>query len=196
MRRYGSVIAIQRRQLPTNLTQYMIKTLPASLFLLALVSSSFAGDFKLPDDKPTCTLSIPDSWKPEAYSDPVDGVSAQTEDAAVFICIECVDTKSVASVMDQSAKWFKKNGVDIDQSSLKTNDKFLINGMDGSLFSWTGKDKDGPCMIQMALLPTQGDKGVLVEYWASPDADKQYSPEVTKIIQSIKPVAATVAADK
>jgi hypothetical protein len=175
----------------------MIKTLPFALLLFTLVSPAIAADFKLPEDKPTCTITFPDSWKPEAYSDPVDGVSAQTEDAAVFICVECVDTKSVGDVMEQGAKWFKKNGVEMDQSTMKTDDKFTVNGMNGTLFTWSGKDKDGPCMIQMAVLPTQGDKGVLVEYWASPDADKQYSPDVTKIIKSIKPVAAAEgAADK
>jgi hypothetical protein len=73
---------------------------------------------------------------------------------------------------------------------LKTDDKFVVNGMAGTLFAWTGKDKDGPCMIQMAVLPTQGEKGVLVDYWASPDADKQYGATIKTIIQSITPEGA------
>jgi hypothetical protein len=169
----------------------MIKTLPAALAALTFASTSFAADFKLPEDKPTCTITFPDDWKPEAYTDPVDGVSGQTEDAAVFMCAECVDTKNVGDDMEQGMKWFKKNGVTVDQSSLKTDDKFIVNGIDGVLFSWTGKDNDGPCIIQMAVMPTQGDKGILVEYWASPDAEKQYSATVAQIMHSIKPTPAS-----
>ena len=162
--------------------------LPAALIALTLASSAFAASFNLPADKPTCSITFPDDWHPGAYQTPVDGVSGQTADARVFMCAECVDSKNIGSVMDQGMKWFKRNGVTVDLSTLKTDDKFIVNGIDGALFTWTGEDRAGPCIIQIAAMSTQADKGILVEYWASPSAEKQYAPAVTQIIQSLKPV--------
>ena len=165
----------------------MNRLLLAAVGVLTLIlSHANAGDFKLPEAHPTCTITLPDSWKPQAYEDPVDGVSAQTADGAVFICAECIDTKSVGNVMEQGMKWFHKNGVTVNQASLETNDKFIVNGIDGSLLSWNGTDGDGPCIIQMAVLPSAGDKGILVEYWSSPDSEKQYSAAVAEIMHSIR----------
>jgi len=47
----------------------------------ALAVSVQAGDFKLPDDNPVASFTIPASWSPSEYE---DGVEATSDDGSIL----------------------------------------------------------------------------------------------------------------
>jgi hypothetical protein len=57
----------------------------------ALAVSVRAGDFKLPDDNPVASFTIPASWSPSEYE---DGVEATSDDGSIYIAVEAADISS------------------------------------------------------------------------------------------------------
>ena len=111
----------------------------AALFALSLAPSlAFAGTFPIPAENPIATVSIPDSWSPNAYDGGVEGTSA---DGKLYVAFESVAANDVKSATEEGLKYYIKNGVEIDQSSMKTKD-IKINSLDAFDLSFTGKDKD------------------------------------------------------
>jgi hypothetical protein len=121
------------------------------LVTFALLASTWAGDFKLPDDNPVASFTIPASWKPSEYE---DGVEAVSDDESVYIAIEAADLSSTSVIeeaMKESISYLKKKGVEVDQSTAKQT-QGKLNGMDGVDVSWRGKDSEGDCNISLLLL--------------------------------------------
>ena len=153
----------------------------------ALLASAWAGDFKLPDQSPVASFSIPASWKPAEYE---DGVEAVSDDESVYIAVEATDLSSASVIEDamrQSLSYLKKKGVEVDQSTAKQT-KAKLNGMDVVDVSWRGKDSEGDCNISLTVVVVTGNKGLLLTYWASPDGEKKHSQDLVQILNSIKAI--------
>jgi hypothetical protein len=153
----------------------------------AFLASAWAGDFKLPDQNPVASFSIPASWKPAEYE---DGVEAVSDDQSVYIAVEATDLSSQSAIEDAmkaSLSYLKKKGVEVDQSTAKQK-QAKLNGMDVVDVDWRGKDSEGDCIVSLTVVVASGTKGLLVTYWASPEGEKKNSQEVIGILNSIKPV--------
>jgi hypothetical protein len=157
------------------------------LATFALLGSAWAGDFKLPDQNPVASFSIPASWKPAEYE---DGVEALSDDESVYIAVEAADltsTSVIEDAMKQSLSYLKKKGVEVDQSTAKQT-QGKLNGMEVVDVSWKGKDSEGDCNVSLTVVVVNGKKGLLLTYWASPDGEKKNSQELVQILHSIKPL--------
>jgi hypothetical protein len=153
----------------------------------ALLASAWAGDYKLPDQNPVASFTIPASWKPAEYE---DGVEAVSDDQSVYIAVEATDLSSQSAIEDAmkaSLSYLKKKGVEVDQSTAKQK-QAKLNGMDVVDVDWRGKDSEGDCIVSLTVVVASSSKGLLVTYWASPDGEKKNSQEVIGILNSIKPV--------
>ena len=153
----------------------------------ALLASAWAGDFKLPDQSPVASFSIPASWKPAEYE---DGVEAMSDDESVYIAVEATDLSSTSVIEDamkQSLSYLNKKGVEVDQSTAKQT-QAKLNGMDVVDVSWRGKDSTGECNVSLTVVVVTGKKGLLLTYWASPDGEKKNSQDLVQILHNIKPI--------
>ena len=152
----------------------------------ALLASAWAGDYKLPDQNPVASFTIPASWKPAEYE---DGVEAASDDQSVYIAVEATDLSSqsvIEDAMKASLSYLKKKGVEVDQSTAKQS-QAKLNGMDVIDVDWRGKDSEGDCIVSLTVVVVTGNKGLLVTYWASPEGEKKNAQEVVGILNSITP---------
>jgi hypothetical protein len=158
------------------------------LATFALLGSAWAGDFKLPDQNPVASFSIPASWKPAEYE---DGVEATSDDGSVYLAVEAMDLSSQSAIEDAmkaSLSYLQKKGVTVDQSTAKQT-QGKVNGMEAVDVSWKGKDSEGECNISLTIVIASGTKGLLLTYWASPDGEKKNSQDLGQIVNSIKPAS-------
>ena len=158
----------------------------AAFVLLALClapSLAIAGTFPVPAENPIATVSIPDSWSPNAYDGGVEGTSA---DGALYVAFESVDAADVKTATAEGLKYFIKNGVTIDPDSMKTKD-IKINDLAAFDLSFTGKDKDGAANVSLTLVATNAaGKFLLLYYWGSPEGEKANMDNLKKISDSIQ----------
>ncbi|MDO1580942.1 histidine kinase [Rhizobium oryzicola] len=164
-----------------------MKKILAVTLALALLSpvSSFAKSTNLmfPSEKPVASISIPSEWEPEETE---SGIQATSEDGAVYIAIDVATSRTSDRVIDEAIAFLDKNGVTIDASTQKkTDDK--INGMDTTIFSWEGKDDDGPVNIGLAVLSPKPDKLLLITYWGTKGEQEKHGAELDGILNSLHP---------
>jgi len=159
----------------------MKKLLLTTVLALGLPNLAFAATYKLPDEAPVATVTIPDAWSSKAID---NGVDATSDDGTVYVAIEVTAGKDVKDATVEAIKFLAKNGVTIDETTAKQSDG-KINGMDGAEIAWTGKDKDGPTNVSLSFIAVSDDKLLLLTYWASPDGEKKNAKELGAILQSI-----------
>jgi len=157
------------------------KFLVALLFLTPF--PALAKTFPIPADDPVATVSLPDKWNPETYD---EGVEATSPDGAVYVAVEEVLANDVGSTAEEGVKFFAKQGVEIDDKSLKTQD-IKINGLAAFDMTMSGKDKDGPTEVGMTLVGTNSDsKFLMIYYWGSKDGQKANLADLQKISGSLQ----------
>lgn len=177
---------------PLMAEPFMKKTLTSLLLASAFLTVVRAESFKLPEKGPVVSFSFPEKWEASKYD---EGVEATSEDGEVYIAIENVKTKDVEKSIEASIKYLKGKGVVPKEDSIQQKEG-EVNGMEAVQIVWTGKDKDGPCNISLAIIAATDDKGVLLMYWASPEGEKKNQPDLNKILASLKPTKAAAKADK
>lgn len=160
------------------------KFLLAALAFAALspVAATLAGTFKLPEDKPTATVTIPDSWDPKKID---NGVEAQSPDDAIYLAVEATDEAGVEDMAKTAVEWLQEQGVKIDLATQKEQD-FKVNGMEAGEIIWQGKDKDGACVCSLTFVVTGPKSALLITYWATPSEADKNKADVGKIVNSIK----------
>ena len=151
---------------------------------LAASSSAFSATFKLPDDKPVVSITIPDSWKPEEIE---KGVQGQTADSDVYLSIEITKSeKGMNAIIDGSFSMLKEHKIDLKKGGRKEN-KFDLNGLPADELLFQGKDEDGPTVVSITFVPVK-DTVLVFTYWASPEGDKKHTKELSAIVQSVKAI--------
>jgi hypothetical protein len=155
----------------------------AFLALLFTPSLALAGTFPVPAENPIATVSIPDSWGPNAYEGGVEGTSA---DGKLYVAFESIDAADVKTATEEGLKYFIKQGVTLNKDSLKTKD-IKINNLPAFDLAFTGTDKDGPANISLTLVQTNATgKFLLLYYWGSSEGEKANLTELKAISDSIQ----------
>jgi hypothetical protein len=161
-----------------------VKTIVFAAVLATLVATSaIAETHSIPNDNPSVTVTIPDNgW---SVTEIDTGIEVSSDDDEVYMAIQGVPLKNLVDLVGQTIAYPERAGVTVDKSSEKET-KGTINGMDMHDIGWSGKDKDGDVVIHLLMIAVSGTQAVMFTYWASPDGDKQYDAEVTKMVRSIK----------
>ena len=151
--------------------------------LLFAPVGAYAKTFPVPDDNPIATVSIPNAWEPHEYDGGVEGTS---EDGGVYVAVEEVNAKDVGEATGDGIEWFAKQGVKIDEKSIKTQD-IKINGMAAFDMDMHGVDKDGPTHVSMTLVKTNSDtKFLYVYFWGSDKATQDNAKDLAAIAESLQ----------
>ena len=146
-----------------------------------------AGTVKLPEDKPATTVTIPDSWEPEASD---DGILAESPDNVATIYLEVVaDEKQMDSVIEESLKWLtEEHAVKVDAATKATKD-FEEGGRKWSRISWDGNSKEwGPAVIGFLFTEVGDGKVLTITYWISKKDSEKSLETLGKIFSSVKSV--------
>jgi hypothetical protein len=146
-------------------------------------AAAFAKTFPIPADDPVATISLPENWEPSEYD---GGVEATSPDGAVYVAVEMVRANDVGSTAEEGVKFFAKQGVSIDDKSLKTQD-IKVNGLPAFDMTMSGTDKNGPTEVGMTLVGTNADgKFLMLYYWGSEEGQKANLPDLKKITESLQ----------
>jgi hypothetical protein len=162
-----------------------MRILTLSLVLAsAFISSALAETFKLPENNPVASFSIPDSWKP---SETDAGIEAASVDGEIYLSIEYADADSMNDVIDNTIKFLDKQGVKVGDKPSSTGDSTL-NGMKISHMAYKGTDKDGPCEVSLSFVSVVEGKALVITYWGSADAANKHKDSLEKIVGSIEKI--------
>jgi hypothetical protein len=153
-----------------------------AIALSALASTAQAKEFQLPDANPAVSVTLPESWKPEAID---TGAQATSPDGDAYIALETSPAKSVADLIDADIAFLKKNNVTLDASTQK-DQSTTVNGMPVTFLHWMGKDADGPTSVTLVLFGVSDKLMLLMTAWATPDSEKKYGPDLDATVGSVK----------
>jgi hypothetical protein len=158
----------------------------AVLGVFACVSFASAKTYPIPGDDPIGTVSIPDAWSVDTYEGGVEGTSP---DGKIYVAVEEVDADDVKGALTDGLKFFKDQGLEIDEAKITTKDTKL-NGMDALDIDLPATDKNGPTSAGLTLVTTNANGKFLMIYdWGS-DNDVQAN------IKDIQSIGASIQATK
>ena len=158
------------------------KLLLAALVATALITPAFGKTYKIPDEMPIASITVPDSWK----STEIDkGIEAQSADGEVYFAVEATSAKGLEKTIEEAVEYLKGEGVTVEESSMKQTEG-TVNGMKGWDITWSGKDKEGAAVISLTVLAVSDDAGLMITYWGSPAGTKKFDKELGEILNSIK----------
>lgn len=153
-----------------------------ALLSCALVATAFAKTYKLPEDGPAVSITVPDSWETDEIE---DGIESTSEDGEIYFYAEMTDADNVKEAMTEGVKYLQGKGVTVDADSAKDHEG-KVNGLDVVGVSWSGKDEEGPARISLSVVVLNNEKGLLLVYWGSPEGEKKNQADLSKISNSIK----------
>jgi len=164
----------------------LMRALILSLSLMAaLPGFACAKTFKIGDAKAVARITIPDSWKPEEIDNGVEGTS---KDGETYVAAEVVKANDVEDALLEGFKFFKKEGVTIDESTLEKKE-IKMNGLPAFDIAAKGKDKDGPTHVSLTLVILNGNDILLLTYWGTATGEESNGADLKAIASSIKPIA-------
>lgn len=160
-----------------------MKTILLSLSTLGLLlSSSYAAEYKIPKEEPLFSIDFPAGWSVTHEDESIDGVS---KDEAVQVYAQTDDSSSLEESVKGTIEYLVKAGVKIKEDSQKVVEG-EINGLKASTISWTGKDDDGECKINLTFIPVSDKHVITLLYWGSDKAEKEHGEELVAIVKSMK----------
>jgi hypothetical protein len=162
----------------------LLRALTTAVVPCAFVATAQAKEFQLPDANPAVSVTLPDSWKPEAID---TGAEATSPDGGAYIALETSPAKGVNDLIDSDIEFLKKNKVTIDPATQQSQDT-KVNGMPVTFLRWTGKDEDGPTAVTLVIFGVSDKLILLMTAWASPAAEKKFSADLDSTVASVKPI--------
>ena len=157
----------------------------ASILLLSLTGISHAKTLKLPADKPSIQVTVPDSYKPEESD---NGYVCESKDEAVTMYFETTPMKGMEALITENVNFLIKQSVKIDDSTKKTTD-FEANGLKVSSISWAGKQEGyGDEKITMYFIKLDENTMFILTYWVTTKGEQAHADEISKIFDSVKPL--------
>ena len=154
----------------------------AVMLTAALAVPVLAETFKIPDDDPIVTITVPDGWTATQID---KGIELMSDDDEVYLAIEGTQMKGLVELTVDAVKFLNRAGVTVDKSTEKSSEG-TVNGFKVNDIGWAGKDKDGDVLVHLMILTITPTKGVLFTYWASPQGDKEHDDAIRTIIRSVK----------
>jgi hypothetical protein len=98
-----------------NIIKKTAAPIAALTFSLLFTNLASASTVNIPDDKPTISVFVPDSWEPEETD---KGIACESPDKVATLFIEVTSTKGVDALIDENIDWLTKDqGVRLDKAS-------------------------------------------------------------------------------
>lgn len=150
-----------------------------TIFLPCLLE---AKTLKFPKDNPQFSVTFPGDWKAEITDAGI--ISAQPKGAAYAISIFPVTATTAKGAIEETLKEVDKRFTDIKPSEpteFKTD-----NGIKYLERDFTAKDKGSPRALAIVAFSVDQETYFALFQAGTPEADKQYTPDVVGIVKSIK----------
>ena len=158
-------------------------TLAICLSLPFLLSTLSAKTVKIPEEDPSASVNVPDSWGPEATE---RGVATESEDKEATVFFEVTTAKGTDALLDENIAWLKEQKVSINEKS-KSEKDFKVGAMSWSRVSWDGTSEEwGPATIGFAFSDIGNGKVLVVTYWITKKGWDKHEAELDKIFESVK----------
>lgn len=152
------------------------------VFTLFLPCFLEAKTLKFPKDNPQFSVTFPADWKAEITDAGI--ISAQPKGAAYAISIFPVTATDAKGGIEETLKEVDKRFTDIKPSEpteFKTD-----NGIKYLERDFTAKDKGSPRALAIVAFSVDKETYFALFQAGTPEADKQYTPDVVAIVKSIK----------
>ena len=83
----------------------------ALALIVALVVPAFGKTFKVPDESPVASITVPDSWQSKEID---KGIESQSADSEVYFAVEATDAKELEKTVSEAVEFLKGQGVTVD----------------------------------------------------------------------------------
>jgi hypothetical protein len=150
-----------------------------TLFLAGLLE---AKTLKFPKENPQFSVTFSGDWKAEITDAGI--ISAQPKGAAYAISIFPVQATNAKGAVEETFKEVEKRFTDVkpsDPTEFKTE-----NGIKFLERDYTAKDKGSPRALAIVAFSVDKQTYFALFQAGTPEADKQYTPDVVAIVKSIK----------
>ena len=167
-----------------------MKIKPIALFgvlTVSLASLLEAKALKFPKENPQFSVTFPGDWKAEITDAGI--ISAQPKGAAYAISIFPVTATNAKGAIEETLKEVDKRFSDVKPSEpveFKTD-----NGIKYLERDFTAKDKGSPRALAIVAFSVDKQTYFALFQAGTPEADKQYTPDVVAIVKSIKSLKAS-----
>jgi hypothetical protein len=154
----------------------------AAASLLALCASALAGSFKVPYDKPSLAVTVPDKWTPNSSE---DGVDAAAPGGAFFMSIYTFAGEDCKAAREDVVAFLTRNGMKIDAASARDVAQ-AVPGLHatGTQYAATEDGKTRQVIAVVAPLPRK--RCLQIAQWGTEQGFRQNADAMTKIVGSIK----------
>jgi hypothetical protein len=140
-----------------------------------------AKTLKFPKDNPQFSVTFTSDWKAEITDAGI--ISAQPKGAAYAISIFPVTATTAKGAIEETLKEVDKRFTDVkasDPVDFKTE-----NGIKFLERDYTAKDKGSPRALAIVSFSVDKQSYFALFQAGTPEADKQYTPDVVAIVKSI-----------
>ena len=159
-----------------------MRALSSFVFLLASAVLAHAGTMEVRPDEPIAEFNIPDGWKTSHID---RGLQAISKDGEVYFWIEAYKPDEFQAILAEHSQYWKDQGVAITSSD---EEKHSENGRQVSVTTEHATWKGAPTVLYYVefQLGLPSKSNIVFTYWASPEGDKTYQPEVGEALGSLK----------
>jgi hypothetical protein len=156
------------------------------LLAVALAGHARAGVFKIPEEGATAiSIDVPDSWNPNLSDDTIDTASP---DRAVFFWLTVEKEADVAAVKAEALKALTRNGLKIDQASVKeSTSAFAGSDSAESVYSAVA-DHGQPQTVKIRAVAIGNNRFIQLAQWGPQAGFDKHAAALTKIFASVKVV--------
>jgi hypothetical protein len=167
--------------LSTPLSRCLAGFVALMIALGVFVASVHAAPVELSPSRPSIRIDTPSGWVNTRIS---RGVQIKTRDEELFVWLEVYRDGELNAVIAEHNAYWKKEGIVIRGRNQQSEEK------DGRIFSITQVDAlwngEATVLYYMDLdLKLPSGRKIVLTYWASPKADRQYAAQVEALIDSI-----------
>ena len=135
----------------------------------------------VPGDRPI-TIDLPNAWK---VSEIKRGIQAKTADDEVYLWFESYRPAQFQTLLDEHNAYFKGQGVKVVGAETAKQVDFPTYVLKVTEYPATYEGKPTVLRYLSVVPKTEGDRYLLVSYWASPAGDKEYDGEVQTILNNL-----------
>jgi len=149
---------------------------------LIIAGPALAKNVKVATNGKPIVIEIPDIWKASEID---RGIQIKSSDEEIFFWVEAYDDSELESIKKEHAKYFTEQGISFTgEPKITGHDagNYGVATIDFSA-SWEGK----PTVVRYLLIePKDTAKSrLIVSYWASPEGDKTYDPQMQGVVNSL-----------
>lgn len=148
-----------------------------------LLASALGRTYKVPRDEPLAVVQIPQGWQTKEHD---EFVESSSPDGRLRFLVLRPEANKIRESMGEVMRHIRNTGGITVKADSVHKEAGELNGMDAQHISWEGTDNNGEVKIRFSIVSIAQNRILLVAFWGSPAAKKEYHAELNKMLKSIK----------